>query len=95
MLARIECGPQRNHLTGDWKLHDLFSSPNIILVNKPRRIRCSVHVARMGGEMEGAYGILVRKPEGRGPLGRPRHKWEDNNKVDLKNIGYGQMAGSC
>jgi hypothetical protein len=49
----------------------------------------------MGGEMEGAYRILVRKPEGRGPLGRPRLKWEDNTKVDLKNIGYGQVAGSC
>jgi hypothetical protein len=95
MLARIECGPRRNDVTWDWKLHDLFSSPNIIQVNKPRRIRCSLHVARMEGKMEVAYRILVRKPEGRGPLGIPRHKWEDNNKVDLKNIGYGQMAGSC
>ena len=54
-----------------------------------------VHVARMGGETKGAYRILVRKPEGKGPLGRPRRKWEDNNKVDLKHVGYGQIAGSC
>jgi hypothetical protein len=54
-----------------------------------------VHMARVGGEMTGAYMILARKPEGRGPISRPRRKWEDNIKVDLKNIGYGQVAGSC
>jgi hypothetical protein len=48
-----------------------------------------------GREMKGAYRILVRKPEGRGPLGRPRLKLKDNIKVDLKNIGYGQVAGYC
>jgi hypothetical protein len=58
------------------------------------------------GEVRGAYNILVGRPEGRRPLGRPRRRWEDNIKIDLREIGFGdvdwihwaqdrQVAGSC
>jgi hypothetical protein len=43
------------------------------------------------GERRGAYRALVGKPEGRRPLGRPRRRWEDNNKIDLREIGWGGM----
>jgi hypothetical protein len=68
------------------ELHDLYSSPNIVRMIKSRRIRWVAHVARMG-EGGGAYRILVGKPEGKRPLGRPRHRWEDNIKMDLGEIG--------
>jgi hypothetical protein len=86
-LRRI-CGPKRDEVTEDWrrlhneKLNDLYLSPNIIRVIKSRRMRWAGHVARIG-EGRGAYRILVGRPEGRRPLGRPRHRWEDNIKVDL------------
>jgi hypothetical protein len=53
---------------------------------KPRRMRWAGHVACMG-EKRNAYRILVGKPEGRRPLGRPRRRWVDNIKVDLREIG--------
>jgi len=59
----------------------LHSSPNTARVIKSRRMRWAGHVARMGREE--AYRVLVVKPEGKGPLGRPRCRWEDNNKMDL------------
>jgi hypothetical protein len=68
------------------KLHDQYSSPNIVRVIKSRRMRWAGHVARMG-EGRGAYRILVGRPEGRIPLGRPRRRWEDNIKMDLGEIG--------
>jgi hypothetical protein len=80
--------PKRDEATGEWRrlhneeLHDLYSSPNIIRVIKSRRMRWARHVARMG-EKRDAYGILVGRPEGRRPLGRPRRRWEDNMKMDL------------
>jgi len=63
------------------ELNDLYSSPNIILVIKSR-MRWVGYVARMR-EMRGVYRILVGKPEGKIPLGRPRRRWEDNIKIDL------------
>jgi hypothetical protein len=68
----------------------LYSSPNIIRVIKARRMRWAGHVERMG-EVRGAYNILVGKPEGRRPLGRPRRRWEDNIKIDLLGIGFGDV----
>jgi hypothetical protein len=68
------------------KLHDLYSSPNIVRVIKSRRMRWAGHVARMG-EGRGAYRVLVGRPKGKRPLGRPRHRWEDNIKMDLGEIG--------
>jgi hypothetical protein len=74
---------------GSWRklhndeLHSLHSSPNIVSVIKSRRMRWAGHVARMG---EGR-GVLVGRPEGKRPLGRPRRRWEDNIKLDLRDIG--------
>jgi hypothetical protein len=72
-------GPKRDEVTWEWRrlhndeLNDLYSSPNIIRVIKARRMRWARHVARMG-EGRGAYRILVGRPEGRRPLGRPRRR---------------------
>jgi hypothetical protein len=71
----------------DDELHGLYSSPSIIRVIKARRMRWAGHVARIGG-MRGAYNILVDKPEGMRPLGRPRLRWEDKIKIDLGEIGF-------
>jgi hypothetical protein len=71
------------------KLYALYSSPNIIRVIKSRRLRWAGYVARMG-ERRGANRALVGKPEGRRPLGRPRRKWEDNIKMDLREVGWGR-----
>jgi hypothetical protein len=82
VLKRI-FGPDRDEVSGDWRKlrneerHDLYSSPNIIRIIKARRMRWAGHVARME-EKRSAYRLLVGKPEGRRPLGRPRRRWLDN-----------------
>jgi hypothetical protein len=93
VLRRI-FGPKRDEATGEWRklhneeLHNLYSSPNIIRTIKSRRLRWAGHVARMGEKIN-AYRILVGKPEGRRPLGgRPRRRWVDNIKMDLREIGW-------
>jgi hypothetical protein len=97
VLRRI-CGPKKDGVTWEWRrlhneeLNDLYSSPNIIRVIKSRRMRWTGHVARMG-EGRGAYRILVGRPEGRRPLGRPRPRWEDNIKMDLQEVGWGAWTG--
>jgi hypothetical protein len=68
------------------ELHSLHSSPNNVRVIKSRRIRWAGHVTRMG-EGRGVYRVLVWRPEGKRPLGRPRRRWEDNIKMDLREIG--------
>jgi hypothetical protein len=70
------------------KLNDFYSSPNIIRVIKSRRMRWAGHVAHTG-EKRGAYRILVGRPEGRRPLGRPRHRLGDNIKMYLIEVGWG------
>jgi hypothetical protein len=65
------------------ELHNLYSSPNIIRMIKSRRVSWPGHVARMG-EKRNAYRVLVRKPEGKRTLGRQRHRWKDNIKIDLR-----------
>jgi hypothetical protein len=72
------------------ELHGLYSSPSIVRVIKARRMIWAGHVARMG-EVRGVYNILVGRPEGRRPLGRPRRRWEDNMKMDLREIGFGDV----
>jgi hypothetical protein len=67
-------------------MESLYSSPSIIRVIKSRRVRWAGHAARMG-EMN-AYRILVGKPEGKRPLGRPRRRWVDNIKMDLREVGW-------
>jgi hypothetical protein len=68
------------------ELHNLYSSPSIIRIKKSRRMRWAGHVARMG-EKRNVYRLLVGKPEGKRPLGRPRRRWIDNIKMDLLEIG--------
>jgi len=93
VLRRI-VGPKRVEVTGGWRkphneeLNDLYSSPNINWVIKSRKIRWAGHVARIG-ERRGACRILVWKTEGKTPLGRPRHRWEDNIKMELHEMGWG------
>jgi len=93
VLRRV-FGPKRDEVTGEWiKLHneelsDLYSLPNIVQVVTSRRMRWVGHVAHMG-EGRGVHRVLVGKPEGKRPLGRPRHKWEDNIKTDLQEVGGG------
>jgi len=90
-LRRI-FGPKMDEVTGEWrKIHNeeldiLYSSPNIVRVIKSRRMRGAGHVARMG-EGRGVYRVLVGKPGGKRPLGRPRRRWEDNIKMDLQEVG--------
>ena len=98
-MSRIIFGPKRGKVTGEWRkirndeLNDLYSSPNIVRVIKSRRMRLAGHVARMG-ERRGVYRVLVEKPEGKRALGRPRHRWEDNIKIDLQEVGCRAWAGS-
>jgi len=72
------------------ELNDLYSSPNIVRVIKSRRMRWAGNLARMG-EVRDVYRVLVGRPERKRPPGRPRHRWEDNNKMDLQEVGCGGM----
>jgi hypothetical protein len=90
VLRRI-FGPKRDKVMGEWRklhnkeLHDLYSSPSIIRIIKPRRMKWAGHVARMG-EKRNAYRLLVGKAEGERPLGRPKHRWVDNIRMDLGEV---------
>jgi hypothetical protein len=93
VLRRI-FGPKRDDVTGEWRrldnaeLHNLYSSPDFIRQMKSRRMRWAGHVARTG-EGRNMYRDLVGKPEGKRPLGRPRRRWEDGIKMDVRGIGWG------
>jgi len=84
-------GAKRDEVTEEWRklhneeLNDLYSSPNIVRVIKSKRMRWAEHVACMG-ERRGVYRVLVGKPEGKRPVGRPRRRWEDNIKMDLQEV---------
>ena len=69
-------------------MYDLYSSLNIILVIRSRRMRWAQHVACMG-EIRNAYKLFVAKPEEKRKRGRTRHRWEDNIKTDLQQVGWG------
>jgi len=89
-------GPKRAEVTGEWrklhneKLNEMYSPPSIVRVIKSRRMRWAGHVTRMG-ERRGVYMVLVGKPEGKRPLGRPRRNWKDSIKMDLQEVGCGSM----
>jgi len=94
MVLRRIFGPRRDEVTGELRrlhneeLNDLYSSPNIFRVIKSRIMRWAGHVARME-ERRGVNRVLLGKPEGKRPLGRLRHKWEDSIKMDLMEVGCG------
>jgi hypothetical protein len=93
VLRRI-FGPTRDEVTVDWtklhneELHNLYTWPSIIRMTESRRMRWAEHVARMG-EKRSACKLLVGKPEGNSSLGRPRCRWVDNFKMDLREIKWG------
>ena len=93
VLRRI-FGPKRDEVIEDWRklhneeLNDMHSSPNIFRVIKSRRMRWARHVACMG-EGRGVHRVLVGKPEGKRPLGRPRRRWKNSIKMDLQEVGGG------
>jgi hypothetical protein len=68
------------------ELNDLYFLPSIVRVVKLRRMRWAGHVARMG-EDRGVHRVMLGKPEGKTPLGRPRRRWENNMKMDLQEVG--------
>ena len=72
------------------ELNDLYYSHNIVRVIKSRRMRWAGHVARMGEERV-VHGVLVGKPEGRRPRGRPRRRWVDNIRMDFQEVGCEYM----
>jgi hypothetical protein len=94
VLRRI-FGPKREE-DGSWRklhndeLHSLYSSPNVVRVIKLRRMKWVGHVARMD-EGRGVYRVLVERPEGKRPLCRPRRRWEDNIKMDLRETGIHEV----
>ena len=88
-LRRIT-GSKRDNVTGEWRklhneeLYDTYALPNVIWVIKSRQMSWAGRVASKG-ERRGAYSVLV---------GKPRHIWEENNKMDLQKLGCGAWAGS-
>jgi len=95
VLRRV-FGTKKDEVTKEWRklhnkeLNDLFCSPNIVRVTKSRRIIWTGHVARTG-DSRGLYRVLVGKPGGKRPLGRPRSRWENNIKMDLQEVECGDM----
>ena len=97
VLRRI-FGPKRDGVAGEWikllneELNDLYSSPSIVRLVKSRRMRWAGHVACVE-EGRGVHKVLVGKPEGKRTLGRPRHRWEHNIKMDLQGMRCGVWTG--
>jgi len=91
VLRRI-FGTKRMEVAGGWRrlhseeLHNLYHSANITRLLKPKRMGWIGQLVRMR-EMRNAYKILLGKPEGKRPLGRPRHRWGDNIGLDLRELG--------
>jgi hypothetical protein len=95
VLRRI-FGPKRDEVTGDWSnlhnevLRDLYSSPSVIRMIKSRRMRWAGRLARVW-EKRHEYRLLVGKPEGKRQLGRPRRRWVDNIRMDIEEVGWGDV----
>jgi hypothetical protein len=95
-VLRRTFGPKRDEVTGEWRklhnkeLHDLYSSPSIIRIIKSRSMKWARHIAR-SGEKWNAYRLLVEKPEGKRPVGRPRRSCVDNIRMDLGEVRWGDV----
>jgi hypothetical protein len=96
VLRRI-IGPKRDEVTGEWRklyneeFRDLYSSTNILIrIMKSKGMRWAGHVARIGMKRN-AYRLLIGKLEGKRPLGRPTHRWVDNIKMDIGEVGWGDV----
>jgi hypothetical protein len=95
VLRRI-FGPKRDEVMEEWRklhneeLNDLYTLPILVRVINSRRMRWAAHVARMG-EGRVVYRVLVGKPEGKRPLGRPRRRWEHIIRMDFQEVGCGCM----
>jgi hypothetical protein len=95
-VLRRMFGPKWDEVTGERRkrhheeLNDLYSSPIIVRVIKSRKMRWAGHVARMGEERR-VHSVLVGKPEGKRPFGKPRLRWKDYIKADFQEVGYGGM----
>jgi hypothetical protein len=95
-VLRRTFGARRDEVTGEWrKLHneelrDLYSSLSISRIIKARKMSWAGHVARMGEKRNG-YRLLVGKPAGKRPLGRPRRRWLDNIRMDLVEVRWGDV----
>jgi hypothetical protein len=95
-VSRRIFGPKRDEVTRDWRklhneeLNDLYSSPSIVCMIKSKRLRRTGRVARIAARRD-VYRILMGKPEGRRSLERPRHRWEDNIKMDLQEMVCGSI----
>jgi hypothetical protein len=83
-------------VTGGWRklhkkeLHDLYCSPSIIRIIRSRRMRWAGHVALIG-DKRNAYRLFLGKQEGNRPLGKPRRRWVDNIRMDLGEVGWGDV----
>ena len=90
---------KRDEVRGEWRklhneeLYDLYCSPNNVRVIKSRRMKWAGNITRTG-ERRGVNRVLVEKTEGKRPLGRPRRRWEDNIKMDLREVGWAAWTGS-
>jgi hypothetical protein len=95
VLRRI-FGPKRDEIIGgriklyNEELHNLYTSSNIIRMIKSKRMKWTRSIARMG-DKQNTHKVLVGKPVGKRPLGRPRSRWEDDTKMDLREIGWNDM----
>ena len=96
MVVRTIFGPRMDEVTGEWmrlhnkELNDLYFSPYIVRVIKSRIMGWAGRVARMGEE-RGVCRVLVGKPEGKRPMGRPGRRWVDNIRMDLQEVGCGHV----
>jgi hypothetical protein len=97
-VLRRMFGHRKDEVMGEWRklhnggLHNLYSSPDIIRQIKSRRIRWAGHVAGKG-EGRNVCRVLVGKPEGKRPFERPRRRWEDGIKMNIREIGWGMWSG--
>jgi hypothetical protein len=97
-VLRRKFGPKGDEVTGEWRklqseeLHNMYSSPDVTRLIKPRRMRWAEHVSCIGQEKK-LHKVLVGKPEGKRPLGKPRRRRENGIRMDVMEICFGGTGG--